>query len=135
VNRFGWGLMALALFMPGPVSAQQLTVNELKAKIFEAKMVEKGFGGLKHCKELDGTKFYFGPRDRLLNLEDFNRSLQNLVKDRVFNPEKRRPWNEEDAKARWEQVKKQAIQDKANCELVAALPALQKELEQLEKKK
>ena len=52
----------------------------------------------------------------------------------MFNPEKRRPWTQDDAAVRWEQVKQQAVRDKAACDLVASLPALEKKLEELEKK-
>ncbi len=84
--------------------------------------------GLRFCKELDGKNFYFEPRNRVLNLEEYHRSLENLARQRVFNPATRRPWNEDDAAARWDQVQKQAITDKATCELVASLPELQKQL-------
>jgi hypothetical protein len=116
--------------------AQAQTINELKMQIFEAKMLEKSFAsGLKNCKQLDGKHFYFEPRKRVLNLDDYHRALQNLVKGEVFNPDKRRPWNEKDAEERWQQVQKIAAEDKAKCELVAKLPAMQKELEELEKKR
>ncbi|MGC1448088.1 MAG: hypothetical protein WA837_21690, partial [Xanthobacteraceae bacterium] len=49
------------------------------------------------------------------------------------NPETKRPWNEEDAIAKWEQVKKQATDDKDNCALVTSLPDLQKRLDDLQK--
>lgn len=115
---------------------QQIAINELKTKIFDAKMVEKSFaGGLKHCKELDGKHFYLETRNRVLNLEEFHRALQNLVRDQVFNPDKRRPWNAQDAKDRWEQVQRIAAQDQTRCALVANLPAMQKELEEREKKR
>ena len=59
-------------------------------------------GGLPHCSELNGTNFYFERRDRVLNLEDYHRSLDSLVLSAdVFNPETKRPWNQQDADARW----------------------------------
>ena len=38
-----------------------------------------------------------------------------------------------DAADRWDQVQKQAVSDQANCQLVASLPALEKQLDELEK--
>ena len=85
------------------VRAQTAAINDLKGKIFDAKMAQQTFaGGLKHCSELDGTNFYFQPRDRVLNLDDYHRSLESLALQGVFNPETKRPWNEQDADARWE---------------------------------
>jgi len=134
VTRILWGSVALALGFATPADAQNATINDLKGKIFDAKMAQQTFaGGLRHCGELNGTKFYFQARDRVLNLEDYHRSLDNLVLQAVFNPETKRPWNTQDATARWEQVKKQAIDDQANCALVASLPELQKRLEDLQK--
>jgi hypothetical protein len=131
-----WILVAVGLAAAGSAQAQDPAVNELKMKIFEAKMLQRSFaGGLTHCKELDGSNFYFEPRKRVLNLEDYHRSLQNLVKGEVFNPDKRRPWNQKDAQERWEQVQKIAQQDKAKCELVSNLAAMQKQVEELEKKR
>jgi hypothetical protein len=72
-------------------------------------------------------------RNRILNLEEYFQSLENLVKAQVFNPDKRRPWTIEDAKERWEQVKKQAQEDKQKCELVRQLPDLEKQLQELQK--
>jgi hypothetical protein len=95
-------------------------------------MAQQTFGGLSHCNELNGTNFYFRQRDRILNLEDYHRSLESLAQQRVFNPETKRPWNEEDAVARWDQVQKQAADDRANCALVASLPELEKKLNELQ---
>jgi hypothetical protein len=116
-----------------PLCAQDTTVNDLKAKIFEAKTVQQRFtAGLHHCSELNGTNFYFQPRDRILNLEDYHRSLENLVAQNAFNPETRRPWNKHDADARWQQVTLQAKADQANCALAASLPFLQKKLDEMQ---
>ena len=73
-------------------------------------------GGLKYCNELDGKSFYYQVRNRLLNLEEYAHSMENLVKAQVFNPAKKRPWTLEDAKERWEEVKEQA-QGQGQCEL------------------
>ena len=114
--------------------AQNADINALKGKIFDAQMAQQTFaGGLSHCKELDGTNFYFRQRDRILNLEEYHHSLESLAQQQAFNPETKRPWNEEDAIAKWEQVRKQAADDKDNCALVANLPELQKRLDDLQK--
>ena len=91
-------------------------------------------GGLKYCDELDGKSFYYQVRNRLLNLEEFAHSMENLVKAQVFNPAKKRPWTLEDAKERWEEVKKQAQEDRQKCELVRSLPELEKRLEELQQR-
>jgi hypothetical protein len=110
--------------------AQNDSINDLKVKIFEAKTVQQTYaGGFKHCNEIDGKNFYLQPRDRVIKLDDFHRSLDSLVLGRVFNPETKRPWTQEDANARWEQVQKQALDDKAKCDLVASLPLLEKKLD------
>jgi hypothetical protein len=62
--------------------------------------------GLPHCSELNGTNFYFYRRDRVLNLQDYRRSLDNFVAEGALNPETRRPWNKQDADARWAHVSK-----------------------------
>lgn len=129
------GAVALALLPAPRPQAQTSAVNALRAKIFDATMMKQTFvNGLRHCDEYDGNNFYFEPRNRVLNLEDYHRSLESLVRQGVFNPERRKPWSEQDAAVRWEEVKKEAAKDKANCDLVASLPALQKELDELEKK-
>jgi hypothetical protein len=128
---FGW---VFGLAFASTARAQTAEINALNGKIFDAKMAQQTFaGGLPHCKELDGTNFYFRQRDRVLNLEEYHHSLESLALQRVFNPETKRPWNEEDAIAKWEQVRKQAADDKDNCALVASLPELQKRLDDLQK--
>ena len=108
-------------------------INDLKAKIFDARLAQRNFSaGLRHCSELNGTNFYFEQRDRILNLQDYRRSLDNLVTQGAFNPETRRPWNKQDAEARWAQVQKQATTDQANCAAVASLPFLEKKLKELQ---
>jgi hypothetical protein len=116
-----------------PASAQNPAADEIKVKILEAKMAQQEFAeALKHCSELDGSHFYFQLRNRVLNLEDYHRSLNSLAVQGTFNPETRRPWNQEDADARWEQARKQAREDKEKCALVASLPELQKRLDALQ---
>lgn len=133
MNCFAYGAIALCL-LPAAARAQNQTVADLKGKIFDARMAKQTFaGGLKFCNELDGRHFYLQPRDRVLELDDYHRSLESLVRQRAFNPDKRQPWTEQDATDRWEQVKQQALKDKASCDLVASLPDLEKQLDDLEK--
>jgi hypothetical protein len=114
--------------------AQTPAIDELKGKIFDARMAQQVFaGGLKYCNELNGKSFYFQLRNRILNLEEYFQSLENLVKAGVYNPARRRAWTLEDAKERWEEVKRQAREDKQKCELVQSLPELEKQLQELEK--
>jgi hypothetical protein len=135
LKRFLCGSMALCLIPWAPVCAQNLSTDEIKGRIFDAKMLQQTFAnGLKFCNELNGNNFYFPPRDRVLDLDEYHRSLESLAKQQVYNPERRRPWTEEDAADRWEQVKRQATKDKENCQLVASLPDLQKQLDAMEKK-
>jgi hypothetical protein len=132
---FSSALVGIGVSVPASVRAQTLTVNELKSKIFDAKIVEKTFAkGAPFCKELDGKNFYFETRNRVLNLDDYSKSLDNLVRDRAFNPEKKRPWNPEDAKVRMEVVHKMAAEDVVNCELIANRASYEKQLNELQKK-
>jgi hypothetical protein len=134
VKPFVCGAIALFLMPLTPARAQNQAVDDLKGKIFDARMAKQTFaGGLKFCSELDGKHFYFQARDRVLDLEEYHRSLGNLAKQRVFNPEKRRPWTEQDAAERWDLVQKQAASDQVSCQLVASLPALEKQLNEREK--
>ncbi len=126
--------MPLALTVASSLHAQD-ALNELKAKIWEAELVQRNFAaGLPHCSELNGTNFYFQARDRVLNLQDYRRSLDSLLMQGAFNPETRRPWTKQDADARWAQVQKQAATDQANCAAVASLPALRKQLQELQQR-
>jgi len=134
VNRFVYGAIALFLLPWSPLHAQNAAIDELKGKIFDARMAQQTFAnGLKYCSELNGKSFYYQLRSRILNLEEYIHSLENLVKAQVFNHDKRRPWTLQDAKERWEEVKKQAQADKEKCELVQSLPELEKRLEELQK--
>jgi hypothetical protein len=115
--------------------AQDAAIDELKGKIFDARMAQQTFAdGLKYCHELNGKSFYFRLRNRILDLEEYLRSLENLVKAQVYNPQKRRPWTLEDAKERYEEVKREADEGKQKCALVQSLPELEKQLEELQKK-
>ncbi len=110
-------------------------VNDLKAKIWEAELAQRNFAaGLPHCNELNGATFYFYQRDRVLSLQDYRRSLDNLVAEGAFNSDTRRPWNKQDADARWAQVQKQATTDQTNCAAVASLPSLRQKLKELEQR-
>ncbi len=140
MKPFACGAIALCL-MPAclmpltPARAQNQAVDDLKGKIFDARMAKQTFAaGLKFCAEFDGKHFHFQARDRVLDLEEYHRSLKNLAKEGVFNPEKHRPWTEQDAAERWDLVQKEAASDQADCQLVASLPALEKRLDELEKK-
>jgi hypothetical protein len=132
--RKGLWAVFLALPMASPLQAQtSQTLNDIKAKIWEAQLVQRNFAaGLRHCNELNGTNFYFEQRDRVLNLQDYRRSLDNLSAQGAYNPETRHPWNKQDAEARWAQVQKQAATDQANCAAVASLPFLEKKLKEME---
>jgi hypothetical protein len=129
------GIMLLCSLAASPLHAQTQAIDDLRGKLFDAHMAEKTFvAGLKFCKELDGKNFfYFQPRNRVLNLDEYHRSLENLAREHVFNPEKHRPWSDEDAAERWEVVKQEAVTDKENCDLVASIPDLEKKLQDLQK--
>jgi hypothetical protein len=131
-----WG-MPIVLTLATPLHAQDhfTELNNLKGKIWEAEVVQRNFAaGLPHCSELNGTNFYFYPRDRVLNLQDYRRSLDDFVAQGAFNPETRRPWNKQDAEARWAEVQKQATTDQAKCAAVASLPSLRQKLKELEQR-
>jgi hypothetical protein len=124
----------LALTVASSVHAQGASaLNELKVNIWEAELVQRNFAaGLRHCSELNGTNFYFQPRDRVLNLQDYRRALDSFDMQGAYNPETKRPWNKEDVEARWAQVQKQATTDQANCAAVASLPSLRLKLKELQ---
>ena len=113
MRRLGCGVVTLFLLLWTPLLAQDFAlhaqnlatderkakIDELKGKIFDARMAQQTFAsGLKYCSELNGKSFYFQLRNRILNLEEYFQSLENLAKAQVYNPEKRRPWTLEDAK-------------------------------------
>jgi hypothetical protein len=91
----------------------------------------KIYGRLAPLQRAERQQF-FQPRDRVLNLEDYQRSLDNLVSEGAFNPETKWPWIKQDADARWAQVKLQATTDQANCALLGSLPFLQKKLDEMQ---
>jgi hypothetical protein len=132
--RAGLCSLLLVLTASNPLHAQNSeALNDIKAKIWEAQLVQRNFsGGLRHCNELNGTNFYFEQRDRVLNLQDYRRSLDNLAAQGAYNPETKRPWNKQDADARWAQVQKDAVTHQANCAAVASLPFLEKKLKELQ---
>ena len=127
MKRVAFWAALLALLIGHPLHAQNTdSVSEIKAKIWEAELVQRNFArGLPHCNELNGTNFCFDARD-------YRRSLDNLVAHGSFNIETRRPWNKEDADARLAQMQKQAVADQASCTAVASLPFLRKKLKELE---
>src|SRR5579862_2964078 len=68
-------LILACLAASAPVRAQNQAVDDLKGKIFDARMAKQTFAaGLKFCNELDGKHFYFQARDRVLDLEEYHRS-------------------------------------------------------------
>jgi hypothetical protein len=131
--RTGLWAVLLVLTASTPLHAQNPEAfNDIKGKIWEAQLVQRNFAaGLRHCNELNGTNFYFETRDRVLNLQDYRRSLDNLAAQGAYNPETRRPWSKQDADARWAQVQKDAVTHQANCAAVASLPFLEKKLKEL----
>jgi hypothetical protein len=132
--RTGLWAVLLVLTASAPLHAQKSeALNDIKAKVWEAQLVQRNFAaGLRHCNELNGTNFYFETRDRVLNLQDYRRSLDNLAAQGAYNPETRRPWSKQDADARWAQVQKDAVTHQANCATVASLPFLEKKMKELE---
>jgi len=129
---------ALVLFLVATMGAyaQNQAIDDLKGKIFDARMAHEQLGkGVRFCENLTGKGFYFHLRDRVLDLEEYLHSLENLAKAEVYNPEKRRPWSLEDVKERWEAVKKEAADDKQKCDLVRRLPEMEKQLQELEASK
>jgi len=128
------GATLLLAYFAGPLHAEDLSVDDLKTKIFNAQIMQSAFAkGLQHCGELNGANFYFQPRDRVLNLTDYHRSLDSLALQRAFNPDTKRPWSQQDADTRWAEVQKEAVQDQANCALVASLPDMQRKLQDLQR--
>jgi hypothetical protein len=146
MKRLVWSAIAVSLTAASGLHAEDSTttvlsnfnapLNDVKAKIFDANLAMKAMGnGAKLCKELDGaTNFYFAPRDRVLNLAEYHRSLENLAKESIYNPETKKPWSEQDANARWDEAQKEAAKDKTNCALILNLPDLQKQLQDLQSK-
>ena len=100
--------------VPGDLRAK---IDDIKGKIFDARMAEKMFaGGLKYCADLDGRSFYYQIRNRILNLEEYFNSLESLAKAQAsLNPATHRPWSFEDSlEDPMGEVKKQAQEAKEN---------------------
>jgi hypothetical protein len=117
----------------GPLRAQTSAIDDLKGKIFNAQMAQQTFaGGLTHCGEYDGTNFYFAARDRVLALQDYHRSLNSLALQQAYNFETRQPWDQQEADKRWAEAQQLAITDRTNCQLVASLSDMQKQLAELQ---
>jgi hypothetical protein len=116
------------------LSGSSAPLNAVKAKIFDANMAAQTLGkGAKFCTDMDGsTVFYFAARDRVLNLAEYHRSLENLAREGIFNPETKKPWSEQEASARWNAAQQEAVKDKSACDLIATLPALQKQLQDMQ---
>ena len=74
------GAMIVCTAATAVARAQTQEINDLKGQVFDARMAQQSFAGLKHCSELNGTSFYFQLRNRILNLEEYFRSLEGLVK-------------------------------------------------------
>jgi hypothetical protein len=113
-------------------SPQSREIEAIKGEIYDVHMTQQMFGGAKYCSEINGTSFYLRQSNRIVNLEEYLRSLEVLVKAGSFNPARRRPWSPEDAKERGEEAKKQAQEDKRMCELILSLPKLEKQLQELQ---
>ena len=76
MKPFACAAIALCLMPLTPARAQNQTVDDLKGKIFDARMAQQTFAsGLKFCSEFDGKHFYYQARDRVLDLEEYHRSL------------------------------------------------------------
>jgi hypothetical protein len=127
------GAVAFGLLACTAGHAQNPAIDDLKGKIFDARMAQQQLGkGARFCENLNGKSFYYHLRDRIFELEEYSYSLENLAKAEVYNPDKRRPWSLQDAKERMEEVRKQAAEDKQKCDLVKSLPQFEKQLQELE---
>ena len=125
-----------ACLIPPLAYGQAPDVNILKSEIAEAQNVQRTFAdGLQHCADLDGTRLYNSGQKRVIVLSELQTSLQNLVKDQVFNPQKKRLWTAADTDERMKIAQSQANQDRRNCNLVAKLPEMVKKLAELESKR
>jgi hypothetical protein len=137
MKRIGLALAVVlpALLPPSTLLADDAQIRILKLEIAQIRHIEKKFAaGLKYCSNLDGNHVFLENQQRILNLDVARASLDNLVKDNVFNPLKKRPWTSADAAERMKQMKQLADQEKSDCARVAKLPGLQKELAELEAK-
>jgi hypothetical protein len=111
-------------------------ITTIQSDIAAARNVQKSFAeGLPYCAQLDGNSYYNGIQKRVVQLGELKTSMDNLIKDQVFNPQKKRPWNAGDAEERMQLGRLQAERDRDNCKLVAKLPELTKELRALESRR
>jgi hypothetical protein len=112
---------------------RNLAIQTLKSDIAEAKNVQRIFADtLPHCASLDGNSFYNNAQKRVVLLSELETSVKNLVKDQVFNPQKKHPWTAGDAEELMKVGQLQAERDQRNCNLVAKLPEMNKKLNELE---
>jgi hypothetical protein len=127
--------MLTASMWPGGARADDTKIRILKLEILQIRHIEKKFAaGLKFCSNLDGKHVFLENQQRIVSIDAAEASLQNLIKDNVFNPAKKRPWNADDAAERIDQMRKLAEKERSDCASVAKLPSLQKELAELEAK-
>ena len=125
-----------ACLIPLLAYGQAPDANVLKSEIAEAQNVQRTFAdGLQHCAVLDGSRFYNSGQKRVIVLSELQTSLQNLVKDQIFNPQKKRLWIAADIDERMKTAQAQADREKNNCNLVAKLPEMVKKLAELESKR
>src|SRR5262249_62418568 len=105
MTRIGLWALLLVLTASTPLNAQNSeALNDIKAKIWEAQLVQRNFaGGLRHCNEVNGTNFYLEQRDRVLNLQGYRRSLDNLLAQGAYNPDTKRPRSKKGAEDPWAQ--------------------------------
>jgi hypothetical protein len=129
-------VFTIALAFPLHATAEEQNLVTLKKEITEAHNVERAFAdGLQHCAALDGKSFYNDMQKRVVLLTELETSVNNLIKDRVFNPQKKHPWTASDAEERMKLAQLQAERDQRNCKLVARLPEMNKKLDEMETKR
>ena len=93
--------VVLLLIACSPLRAQNAEIDELKGKIFDARMAQQTLGeGLKYLPGAQRQEFLLPHAHRILDFEEYFRSFENMVKAQTFNPEKRRPWTLQDARER-----------------------------------
>ena len=133
-TRTALGAIVIAFNFSVSGHAQNDSINDLKVKIFEAKTVQQTFGGgLKHCNEIDGKNFYLQPRDRVIRLDDFHRSLDSLVLGQVFNAETKRPWIRRTPMRAGIKYKSRRSTTRPNAIWSRTLPLLEKKLDDLQR--
>jgi hypothetical protein len=125
----GVGLTALNAYAQEPDPA----IKTLKTEISDARNLQRAFAdGLQQCAVLNGTSYYNPTQKRVIVLSELQASMQNLINSQVFNSPKGHLWSKEDANEHMKIAKSQADKDKYNCNLVAKLPEMIKELASLE---